>query len=138
MKKREYALLDPGSRQDVIRAIAHDLGQLAPDKPWIVSVRRMQEPVSAGQMGLWWVWMGILGDCIGEPKDEAYATVKEHVEWLEGRGVSDLSAEEMHKLMEEVQRTAAMMGWSLPSSIDAYYQGIATEDAERGRRVAVP
>lgn len=55
------------------------------------------------------------------------------VSWMEGRGISDLSQDEMHALMEQVQMAASSIGCVLPSSMDAYYLGLEQMMAERGR-----
>ncbi|MCB1504487.1 MAG: hypothetical protein KDJ47_05880 [Hyphomicrobiaceae bacterium] len=134
MRKREYIIADPAKRKNVMKALLHDVGQLPDNKPWVVTIKRLETPISDGQRKLWWVWMQILGDDMGDTKEGVYETIKHDlVSWMQGRGISDLSNEEMHALMEEVQMAASSLGWHLPSSMDDYYLGIESMQAERGK-----
>ncbi len=134
MRKREYVLSDPSLREDVISALVRDLQALPNDKPFVVSLSKLQTSISDGQRKLWWVWMQIIGDDIGDTKEGVYESLKHDlVSWMEGRGISDLSQDEMHALMEQVQMAASSIGCVLPSSMDAYYLGLEQMMAERGR-----
>ena len=133
-RKREYVLADPEKQADVINALVHDLEGLSLKNPWLITVKRLETPISDGQRKLWWVWMEILGDIIGYTKRDMNDAFFGWIDWLEDRSsITELDHEEMHQLMEEVQHAAASMGWHLPSSMDDYYMGLEAMTAERGK-----
>ena len=51
-----------------------------------------------------------------------------------GRGITELSKDEMTDLMNWTQRFFAAFGYTLPSGHDEYYRGLEAELATRGRR----
>lgn len=134
-REKAYVIDSPDKRRHVMRALVHDLAELPKDQAYIVTVAPLSKPISDGQRKLWWVWMEILGEAMGDTKQGVYESLKHDlVSWMEGRGISELSADEMHFLMDEVQRAAASMGWTLPSSMDAYYAGLEQMEADRGAK----
>lgn len=134
MRRRQYPLANPAKREDVIAALVADLRALPDDKPFMVTLGNLEKPLSDGQRRLWWVWMQIMGDEMGDTKEGVYDSLKHDlVPEMAGRGISELSNEEMQYVMNVVQRAAAMMGWHLPSSMDDYYQGLEAMNASRGR-----
>lgn len=134
-RSKSYIIDSPEARRHVMRALVHDLAELPKDRPFIVTVAPLERPISDGQRKLWWVWMEILGEAMGDTKQGVYESLKHDlVSWMEGRGISDLSSDEMHFLMDEVQRAAASMGWTLPSSMDAYYASLEQMEADRGKK----
>lgn len=133
MRKKEYLFLDPKKRGGVEAALIHDLRNLPADRGYMVTLSRVQEPISEGQKKLWWVWMQIIGDVIGDTKGGVYESLKhDMIGWLEGRGITDISHEEMHYLMTQVQIAVSSIPIYLPSSMNDYYRSLEQLDAERG------
>lgn len=135
MRKREYIIADPAKRKNVMKALLHDVGQLPDNKPWVVTVKRLQVPASDAQKGLWWIWMQILGDHIGYTKIGMYEVFKERRGCLNGESINDVTQEQMHAAMEYVYWVGVELEVHLPSGLDDYYVGLESMQAERGRNM---
>lgn len=125
-----------GNQRDaVVAALNHDLRRLSRGKVYQVTLEALREPISDAQRKLWWVWMDILANEVGYLQKEGfYEDSFKDSEILQGRGITDLSKDEMTDLMTMTQHAMADFGYYLPSSHDEYYDGLEAELAARGRR----
>ena len=130
-KRKKYIL--SGRRDEVIALLLSDLRKLRRDKDFVVEVARLEMHVSDAQRGLFWIWMEICAADIGEDKVEFYEHYIKNSPVLNGRGISEISEEEMTGVMSALQRYLAEWGYYLPSGHDEYYEGLEHMQAEQSK-----
>lgn len=99
----------------------------------MVTLERLDEPVSDAQRGLFWIWMQIMADDIGYSKEEFYEDVIKNGPILQGRGISEIGTDHMHDLMTALQQYCAAEGYILPSSQDEWYEMLDNQQRNKGR-----
>jgi hypothetical protein len=111
-------------RDEAIGLLLHDLRVLPNNRDYIVTVERLDEPVSDGQRKLFWKWMGIMADDMGYEKKEFYEDVIKNGPILQGRGITEIGKDKMHETMTALQQYCAAEGYILPSTMDEYYAAL--------------
>ena len=134
-KNKQYVIRQ--HRDEAVAVLLRDLRRLPKDKDYIVTVRRLEEPISDGQRKLFWHWMGLLDEWINgrrttAGKDDIYDRYVVNGP-LEGRGISEISDVEMHEVMTWLQTHFAENGFHLPSSMDDYYELLDQEQLSRSK-----
>jgi len=131
-KSKEYVIRR--HRDQALGVILRDLRRLPTNKDYIVTVRRLEEPISDGQRKLFWVWMGMLDEWINGYKTEKgkREVYEQYVvgDILEGRGISEISDMEMHETMTFIQQHFAANGFHLPSTMDDYYEHLDQQQVQ--------
>lgn len=112
------------------RKVAIDfISRLNVDKPWTMKIERQKKKRTLNQNALYWQWVTIIGDHLGNFKDDMHEILKEdHMtpkivifqeEEREVRSIKNLSTKEMSVYMDRVSLWAnADMGIYLPMPID--------------------
>jgi hypothetical protein len=118
-------------RDEAIGLLVRDLRGLPTNRDYLVTLERMDEPVSDGQRKLFWKWMGIMGDDIGLDKEEFYDQYIKNGPILQGRGISEIGTDLMHETMTAIQQYCAAEGYILPSTLDEYYTALDEQQRQQ-------
>lgn len=118
-------------------AVLDALRKLRKGKNYKVTVEAIKphDNSTTAQKALWWVWMGIIGDYVGDTKEGVYEDMFKESPILKGRGISDLSVEEMSSLMTITQVEMSKEDIYLPGSHDEYYEALEQQQRERGKYI---
>lgn len=134
MARRRKEFVIGRLREKVIGTIVRELRRLPLGTEFLVTVEKLETGMSDAQRGLFWIWMRILADEIGDTPKEIYKRYVKYTSFLEGRGLSELSDEEMSALMNDLQHYFADQGYYLPSGQDEYYEALEQMQAKEENR----
>lgn len=126
----DHIIFNQESKAAPIKAI----NQLSPNKRWIISIKLHRKKKTLSQGGLYWQWVTIIGDELGNFKDDMHEILKEdHLppkivlfngEEREIRSIKNLSTKEMSDYMDRVNIWAGSeMGIYLPHPEDMQRNG---------------
>lgn len=117
--------LSPDKPQ-VFKDLLHDLGNLHPDKEWVVEISEKKNKRTNPQNALYWKWLSILGDHFGYSKEEMHEEFASRFlgmierktmsgkEIREPRSTTSLSKKDFSEYMDMIMAFALSENLTLP------------------------
>lgn len=110
----------------VLKNCLQHIGSLPGNKVWDVKIEEHKSTRSQQQNKLYWSWIKIIGDHVGQDKDDMHATfsirllgpelfVVDGKQYVRAKSTTKLTTKEFTEYLDAINATAMTLGLALPA-----------------------